>query len=504
VVAALANGASRVIAVEINRAAIEAIGGKYRKFLGLPPPDSGRLRIIHGDGRTYVRGFENRFDVIQMTGADTFAAGTVSGSLLSESYLYTQESMADLLRALKPDGLLAITRFGPEGLRVLTIAARALEWAGSDDPTRHIVVVRQGLAWTTLLIKKEPYDRSDVAAVRALCRSGARHARHLGQPALKSIGYGFDSPMLPVYYPGMFEDIANRRVDRRVHQTHAFYSGYYSLLWAMKHDTMNDWLAKADFDYSPPTDDKPFFFHFARVRWPTLEEMFMAKKVPDYGPWDLRQYIGLILQVAFVSLLLILGPLFILRRRGQALGSAPLLAIYFFAVGVGFMLIEIGMMQKLTLFLGHPNYSISTVLFSLLVFSGLGSLASHHIKLSTRGIIRLASAAVVLAVVSFVPLSFILLDSSRHLGIGMRIALATGALSPLSFFMGMFFPVFLRRTEQLNPRFTPWAIGINGFASVLGSLAAIPLTITIGFTATLFVGAAAYAAAWLVVECRSW
>jgi hypothetical protein len=278
---------------------------------------------------------------------------------------------------------------------------------------------------------------------------------------------------------------------------------YQTLFDAAKNDDMKSWLARNPYDFSPTTDDMPFFFQIQRLRWPSLSELLRSDPIDQYE-WDVTHYLALVVQIGLVSLLLILGPLVILKTRGHSLRAAGPLALYFFAIGVGFILIEIGLMQKCTLFLGHPNYSISTILFSLLVFSGIGSYVSGRWAITPRATIAVAAAAIISLVLAFAALSQPLFEAALGLPVTARIAIAVATLAPKAFFMGMMFPTCLRMAEERVPDFSPWVWGVNGFASVLGSLATIPLTIALGFNRTLLLAALAYALAWLFFELFRW
>ena len=498
-VATLAAGADHVTAVEINAAVVDVLGTHYREFLGLPPEGSERFELVHADGRGFVRHFRDRFDVIQMTGADTYAASAVAGSLLSENYLYTREAFVDFLQALEPNGLLAMTRFSLEPIKGLTTMIEALREIGVEHPEEHIVVTAQGGYgnWVTTLVRKTPFPEEEIAQIKRLAIAGRSASERLSLPIFETLHFGFSDPLEVLYHPGI--EIPTRTQKGSLKAVLGDLTFYRTLFDAAARDDMETWLGQHSYDFSPTSDDKPFFFQIRRLRWPAFSEFFSLNPIKQYE-WDVTQYLVLIFQIALVSLVLILGPLVVLKRRGQSLRSSTPLALYFSAIGVGFILIEIGLMQKCTLFLGHPNYSISTILFSLLVFSGLGSYTSGRWSLSPRATIGVATGLIVALVVAFAALSQPLFEAALTLPIAARIAIAVAALAPLSFFMGMMFPTCLRATEQHVPTFSPWVWGVNGFASVLGSLATIPLTIAIGFTRTLLLAAAAYALAWVSFE----
>jgi hypothetical protein len=493
--ASLAAGADHVTGVDINAAAIEALEARFRGYLGLPSPESDRLTLVHADGRAFARRFANSFDVIQMTGADTYAAGSISGSVLSENYLYTIEAFRDFFRALKPDGILAVTRFGVESFKIVTTSAVALQSIGIREVGDHVVSVRQGELWNLTLIKKTPFTPEEVTRIRDFCATGSPQALEFSMPIYDVMGFRLDRALEPVHLPTGTKQRPPRG----------------------SRSPVNDFLAAAEagrleqhlsglpkFDFTPSTDDRPFFLQLERLRWPSFSELFARNQLSNPLSWSMTRYVSIVFQIGLIALLLILGPLFTFRRRGLALTATAPLAGYFFAIGAGFMFVEIGLMQRFTLFLGHPIYSISTVLFCLLFFSGIGSYWSGHWSLGARATVAIAAGSVALGVLALGALSGAIFEACLDFEIGVRIGLSVLMLAPLSVFMGMPLPTLLRLAEERTPDFAPWALGVNGFASVLGSLATIPLTIALGFSTTFSLGALAYAIAWVTFEVLRW
>ncbi|MCH2188005.1 hypothetical protein MK280_19295, partial [Myxococcota bacterium] len=488
--AALAAGASHVTGVEINQAVIDALGRDFRDYLDLPSESSGRLELVHSDGRAFARRSTDTFDIIQMTGADTYAAGAVSGSILSENFLYTIEAFRDYFRALRPDGLLAVTRFGYEPAKVITTAIKALEAEGVKRPIRHIIVVRQGFLTTLTLIKKSPFTAEEIARVQQFCLRAAEQNFNVSLPLYDFAGFGLSGGPQLTHFPGQAktEQVATNTPGALMNE----------VIDAAEKGRLDSWIEEEkEFDLTPSTDDRPFFLQMSRTSWPTLSELFAANELKNPLAWSLNRYISIVVQVSLVALALILGPLVAFRRRGLKLAASLPIAAFFFSIGAGFMFIEIGLMQRFGLFLGHPNFSISTILFSLLFFSGIGSWLSGRWNLQLATTLSFAIGSIGLIVLLLArfsgPLFALMLDYS----IESRIAIAVLMLAPLSFFMGMPLPNLLKLVEERQPEFAPWALGVNGFASVMGSLATIPLTVAIGFTATLQLGAACYGVAWL-------
>ena len=493
--ATLAAGAGRVTGVEINGSVLEALGVRFRQHLGLPPPSDGRLVLERSDGRAYARRLEQRFDVIQMTGADTYAAGAVSGAILSENYLYTLEAFDDYFEALTPDGILAVTRFGLEPIKIVTTAATSLLAQGANRPSQHVAIVKQGGIWVLTLIKKSPFSEAEVEEIRRYISDAAARAVDFSLPFYDAMGFRMSGPLELLYSPHPSPDDPVRGSGL----------GIAKLLEAGDEGRLQVVIDEYEkFDFSPAADDRPFFLQLDRLQWPSFSELFVRNVIDNPLAWSINRYVGIVAQISAIALVLILGPLFALRRRGVALVSAAPLAVYFFGIGVGFMFVEIGLMQHLGLFLGHPNYSISTVLFSLLVFSGIGSRISASWGLGVRVTIGLSVAAIALGVALMSALSGGLIEIFLARSIATRIGVAVLMLAPISFFMGMPLPSMLRYCEERLADFAPWALGVNGFASVIASLATIPLTVAVGFDATFKLGALAYVIAWVAFVWIAW
>ena len=484
-------GAGRLTGIEINHAVLRALGEDFREYLGLPAPEDRRFELVHADGRAFARRFLDRFDVIQMTGADTYAAGSISGSILSENYLYTVEAFRDYFNALKDDGILAVTRFGLEPLKIVTTASTALRDGGATEPSKHFVIVKQGDLWVLTLIKKQPFLEHEIALIRQFVDGAQARQPDFSLPVFDVMGFTLNKSMSLIYDPGLASDQSPR--DR---------GGILGdMMRAADSDQLVEFMAmQENFNWTPSTDDKPFFLQMNRMKWPSLADLFAKNKINNPFAWSIHNYLSIVVQVGIIALVLILGPLVVLRTRGAALAASAPVAVYFFAIGAGFMFVEIGLMQQLSLFLGHPNYSISTVLFSLLLFSGIGSFLSSRWKLGIQVTLGMATAAIMLGVLLFGALSGRVFDALLVSPISLRISATVLMLAPISFFMGMPLPNMLTLVEKQMPDFSPWALGVNGFASVMGSLATIPLTASIGFSSTFQLGAAAYVVAWLSLQ----
>lgn len=452
-------GARRVVGVEINSSTIRAVQGPFAHFVGWPL-EQERVSLVHGDGRSYVKGTDLRFDVIQMSGVDTLTVHATGSFNMVEEYLYTINAFEDYLRALKPDGVLAVVRFGAEHLRLTAIASEALMRLGVKEPSRHVAAFKQSGA-AAVLVKRAPFE---VAEVESLAVAAMREAPSgVSMPPWERWGLHIDAPLSIVHLTGGTVNPMFERYFRAVAGGEAARRAQAELM-------------------SLPTDDKPYYllsgWLSGQIRVPMQDNIVLLKAF----------WLGTIL----LALALIVAPVAILRRR---LGEERPLAFvlpYFFLVGVAYMLLEIGIMNRFSIFVGSPGASTAVVLAGLLVSSGAGSFLTDRFRrgpLPALGLL-VASAVLVFAVS---PLAF---DAAVAAGAGLfsRGLLAALLVAPLGLAMGFFFPSGLRALlgREGGERLVPWAVSVNGFASVLGSVAALPLSIFLGFKALAAIAVAAY------------
>ncbi|MBI3286742.1 MAG: hypothetical protein HYZ68_01710, partial [Chloroflexi bacterium] len=451
--------AREVVAVESNPLLVQLVGERFDReaggLYGRP-----QVTVIQEMGRSYLRRCPEPFDIVQVSLYDSFRPVTSGAYSLAENYYYTVDAFREYLLHLTPGGYLVIHRWlqrpPSEDLRALAMAVEALEGLGIEQPSAHIAALRS-FSTALLLVKGSPLNAEEIAGLKAF----ATERR-------------FDL----IYYPGMIEAEADRyfaspepiyyRTYRQVFESSdrgAFYRSY-------------------PFDVSPPSDDKPFFFHFFTLaQLPQILANYGRTFQPFGGSGFLVLW-ALLLLVLLASLLLILAPLVRLGGFGQLIKERRL-ALYFVSIGLAFLLVEIPLIQRFILFLGHPVYALGTVLFSVLVFSGLGSAISGRVPM-IRAISTLG-----LAVLFYPTVLSIFFDLALGYPLGLRLVLSVLVLAPLATLMGIPFPRGIAIARQSNAPI-PWLWGINGFASVLSAVLAAILALSIGFSWVLVLGGAAY------------
>jgi predicted membrane-bound spermidine synthase len=471
VIVARVLGASAITAVEVNPIIARDVMSSepFRSYSGALYEQPG-VRLVVDEGRSFLRRSRERYDVVQATMVDTWAATAAGAFALTENNLYTVEAFQEYLARLAPGGMLSMTRWHQEPpdqlLRLVALARAALDELGLGDAAQRVVLVkgrpqrRFARAPSTFLLKREPFTPGETGQLEALAER-----------------FGFEILYSPTTRP---DNVFTRLIEA----THpgAFFAAYPN-------------------DVTPTRDNNPFFFHSLRLRG-------LGSALRGGGEWhktNLGTFVlfAVLALTSLLTLLFVFGPLLLMRRRLRELPAATTLSwlLCFGSLGAGFILVEVALVQKCILFLGHPVYSLSVVLFSLLVFSGLGSALSGRLgpQELPRALPRLfvTVAALIVAYVALLSPAF---HALVQLGRAPRIALCVALLAPLGLAMGAPMPTAIRMLADRAPRLIPWAWGVNGAASVLGSVAALALAIVSGFDQTLLAGAALYLVAMLL--CR--
>ena len=466
------HGASRIDAVELNPQLVELVRHDFGRATG---EIYGRIAQVHvAEARGFVAGSVQRYDLIQVALLDSFSASSAGLYALAENYLYTVEALQEQLDHLRPGGLLAITRWvrlpPRDALKLFAAAIVALERSGAADRGSRLALVR---SWktSTLLVKNGTFDAEDIAAIRDFC-------------AARSFDVAF--------YPGIRREEADRF---NVVEGFGLFDGATALLGPDR----EDFVRRYKFDIAPATDDRPHFFH--SFRWRSLPELLSLKEQGGLPllDWGYPVLVATLVQAAVASLLLIGLPLAWLARAGARRGAhAPgparrgRVLLYFLAIGLAFMFIEIAFIQKFVLYLSHPLYAVAVVLFAFLMFAGIGSRAC--MRLAAGPMATVAGAIAVAAALCLAVLPW-LFAHTMGLPDAARILIAVALIAPLAFFMGMPFPLGLAKVEAVDARLIPWAWAVNGCASVTAAVLATLLAIHLGFAAVVLAALALYAVA---------
>lgn len=452
--ASLLSGHAPVVGVELNGRMLQILRGP----MGEPThvADHPSVELVHDDARSYFAHTQRHFRVIQASLIDTWAATGAGAHALGENGLYTLEAWRSFLQHLEPSGVFTVSRWSSvETARMMALASAALLEIGAKRPADHMAMVTAGLV-TTLIVGKEPLSPADEET--------------LGRIAAEK---GFFLQIVPSRTP------AAPRI-RRVLEADS--------LEAINRTSLQDLL-----DFRPATDDRPFFFNVLRFRslWHELPEVAGGT---IQGNLLATRTLGLAFIASFVlAIVAIVGPLaYRARPRGRAAPGLYAGLSYFCLIGVGFMLTEIGLLQRLSLVLGHPIYSLIVVLSSLVAAAGLGSLLSDRLPLD-RSPWCYVFPLVIAAWIATLALAWPGVAARFTAApLGVRIAFSVAVTASLGVTLGVAFPAGMRMVRATHDEETPWFWGLNGVGSVIASSGAILIALSYGLTVLLLVGAGCY------------
>lgn len=451
---ALVGNSSKVVAVELNPLVIEAV--RRYKNENAYVYDYPNVELYIDEGRSFIRRSSDKFDVITLTLVDSWAAISAGGYALAENYLYTTEAFVDYLDHLTDNGLLIMIRWESEVPRLISTIAKAFMLLGKDvkDVGKHVAVVLNEVdpakIKALLIVKKNPFTQTDAEVLSNQTRT-------------------LETPYRAFYVP---------YIEDSVEPYSRLFNGSISL-----EEFYNEFPYRVD----AVSDDSPYYFNF-------------EKNVP-------RTLADLTVLVLFLTIMSISVPWAFKFWRGKRkrlktknVGDfnwfpLGLLIVYFSALGIGYMVIEIAIIQKFILFLGYPTRALTVTLFSLLLSSGIGSSISGHLTSKYRNVtktILLACLSIIILITVYtftLPMIFeLLLPTSSS----MRIMVTVLLIFPLGFFMGMPFPSGISILKDSASESVPWIWGINGAMSVLGSILATIGGILLGFSLVLLFGIISY------------
>ena len=460
-------GLKNITGVEINPVFVHLLTrepgfAKFTSVAALPG-----VQLVVDEGRSWMARNREFFDIIQMSLVDTWAATGAGAFTLSENGLYTVQAWKTFLSRLTPKGVLTVSRwYDPtvpdETGRIASLAVATLMEMGITEPSRHLFLAAQGTV-ATLVLSKSPLPASDIETLERAATE-----------------YQHEILMSPRRVPA--SDTLLR------------------IITAVDRKSLDAYTSSLAFDLTPPTDDRPFFFNQLPLSRP-FQAFAHAKNVLATGPQgggvrqgNLVATITLLV-LFFISLILVTAAVVVpLRPALKDVGFmvATRGTLYFALIGTGFMMVEIGLLQRMTIFLGHPIYSLSVLLFSLILTTGLGSFLSEKLALDSRA--KIATWAILtggyLMLLPFVLRE--LFTAFNDATLTVRAAICVLSIMPAGLLLGFGFPTGMRLISAIDSRPTPWFWGINGAAGVLAAISAIAVSLALGITVTLILGALCY------------
>ena len=469
---ALGNDARHVTIVESSHQVFDVLHDDLRAWAGLV--DDARITLVREDVRTYAEQSSADYSIVQLPLSDNYRPISSGAFTLTENYTLTAEAFRAYFELCGEDGLLVVTRWlhspPSEDLRTLALI---LEMLGDRDPLQHIVAFRS-FQTVTFVVKPTPFTAEETERLLE---------------AIDRLRYDL------VLAPVMPEDMINRYARL---ETPVYHDRYLTLATTSDRQAFYE---NYEFEVSPPTDNHPFFFHFFRwAQTPAIVEN-LGRRWQPFGGSGYLVLVALLMFVVLAAAVFILAPVALrrafrsaLRQRGTWRTMRTL--VYFAAIGLAYLFVEIALNQRYMLILGQPTLTLSTVIGSLLLFSGLGSLASARLARRRYSIVILAALLVFLPAV---------IDAMSPPVLSMSLAVRLGftvlSIAPVGFLMGM---PFARGVKALSDAsaLIPWAWAVNGSASVISAVLAATLALSLGFPALLILGGGLYLVAAIMAPAR--
>jgi hypothetical protein len=459
VLSAIWGGNKDIVGIEVNSAPLDFLGRKHRTFAKISTRPG--VQLVHDDARSYLTRSPARFDVIQMSLIDTWAATGAGAFTLSENGLYTVEGWKVFLGRLTPNGVFSVSRwFAPDNVsetnRLLALAVATLQDLGASRPLDHLLLVSRGRT-ATLLTSRAPFTAGDEAMVRRI----AAEEEFTVQVAPSSGG-------------------SSERLDR--------------IARSVTRAELDAATEDPQFDYSPPTDRRPFFFNMLKPG--SFTHIY---SLPRGGVmWgNMRATATLILLFVIATVLvvaIIAAPLVASGWPAMPRRAFAAALIYFATIGLAFMCVQIALLQRFSVFLGHPAYTFSVTLFAMILFAGAGSYLSDrvagalprpHVLLPLTTALAIGAAAAAVGPVT---------AATIGAALPVRIAVVVAFLAPIATLLGFFFPAGMRAVARLTGDAAAWMWGVNGAFGVLGSIIAVGVSLWVGIQTNLIAAALLYAA----------
>ncbi len=458
---AIQHDASNITGIELNPQIIELIrkdfseisGGLYSKNAE-KIPGYPQINILSGDARSYLTQTEKKFDVISIPLMEGFTASAAGMHSLFENYLFTTESFGLMFDHLTDDGILAITTWinhpPRHAMKLLTMLIEILRQNNIEHPDEHFGGVRN---WgsATFLLKKSKFTEDDIILLKQFCNE-----------------YSFD----PIHYPNITLDETNR-------YNQLEYDYFYQTSKNIFNGKVDSIYKHYPFYIEPPTVNQPYYSHFLKLGNIPYFIKLLGRDALPLMDWGYLILLSTLIVLVLLSVVFILLPLFALKQSDDSTRMKLQTFLYFSGLGIGFMFIEIVMIQKFVLFLGHPMYSVSAIITGILLFSGIGSLYSK--RLNAEKNFKIFVGIILILNIVYSLLLNDLFHFMLHFPLWLKYIGALLIISPLAFFMGMPFPTGLAVLSRTSPSLIPWAWGVNGFMSVISTVLATFIAIEFGF-----------------------
>jgi predicted membrane-bound spermidine synthase len=471
ILSALLFGYKNIYAIEINSAIINLLENKYAEYTG-NLKKYPQVKLINDEARSWIMRSDKKFDLIQVSFIDTWAATSAGAFALTENSLYTVNAWKKFLNKLNTGGVLSFTRwsvgdYSPESMRLVILAIETLKQSGISDPQKHILFARSytdvrnsSNPCGTILVSNAPFTKEQIETIRNTANQN---------------GFGLIVEPEKVSLPSYQQ----------------LFTGDYKA-----------YLEKSPLNLAAPTDDKPYFFNFLKIKDALFSSGLKSIDINTKAKQAAIYILGnLLIVVLVISIFFIILPLLYTRgRKSSASVRAIPTTLFFASIGFAFMLIEISQLSRLTTYLGHPIYGLAVALFLMLLSSSLGAYWSDSFMQDRKARskkMNMIFGVLILILALYALLTPIIIDKTDALQTHFRILISGLMIIPMGFLMGVPFPFGMTIAKERKDSPTALYWGINGAASVTSSVLAVAISIQFGITAAFLIGAFFYIAAYI-------
>lgn len=449
----------KILGIDINPIFVNLLKNRYRSFAGIA--DNPAVTLKTAEARTYLASSKEKFDIIQMSLIDTWAATGAGAFSLSENTLYTVNAWELFLNRLTENGIFTVARwYSPSNLgetgRLMCLAVESLFKSGIKDPSQHIALLTiKNLA--TILVSRSPFSVNDIEKIKA-----------------KASEFKFNL----ICYPGV---LPQNEILKKI-------------ILSKSSAELNANIKNQALNYSPPTDDNPFFFNMLRFGKINFNSIKRDGGIMT-GNLQATIYLFLLILCLFVfSILTSIMPLIIKSRNQKILSEQKKLlfnaGIFFSLIGAGYMLSEIGLIQRLSILLGHPAYALGILLFTFILSTGAGSYLSGYFTNKKALMLFSLITGTMILITNFA--TKYITSHFFTVPLVLKILLSVLSIFPLGILMGQFFPTAMQLLKpKLNEKIA-WLWAMNGIMGVLFSAISVLISVYINITFTFFISSLCY------------
>jgi hypothetical protein len=498
---ALYQGAEKITILESNTALIHMLKDvslfkEYSDNL----LENENISLVEGEPRAYCRSVQKKFDLVEISLIDSVGLNSVGGYSVSENYTYTVEAIKDYINTLSDNGLLSITVWNkliiPRNVpKLLTTVVQALNELHIENPEKRIFVTDFYPFTSTILIKNSDFLPGEIDTLKKRCEFLLFNVCYYPGITRRESSFKHILKSLENYF--VITDDENKSALNI--STDEFY--HHTMLWLLEEEKQSDLYDHYIFDIKPATDNRPYYTAYLKTD-NTFMFLDQLNEVPE--EWGYILLLGTFFQSILFGLFIIFIPLIGRWKelfKGKK-GTAGII-LYYACLGLGYMIIEIYLIQKLVYFLAEPIFSVSIVITSMLILSALGSLTAGKLKMDNTKKVRIAVLFIVAALVFYIFGLTPVINIFIGLNLFFKALLAIIFIAPAAFFMGMPYPTGLSCLEQNRNRLIPWALGMNGALSVTGSVLARLVSISAGFSVVLILSIILYTLAGIVFPANT-